>query len=93
MEADEKMMWIAILLGISAGLLSYILDANLPNTISYPLILFTMIMMLILTGHIPEKILKITKEEIKSRGGWFSNGVIPFYFTWLLTWVVIYNII
>ena len=91
MDVDAKVTIIHVIGGIIAAYLSYALTTGLINGINNEAIaiLFALII-LYLSGQVSERI--FGKEAVGGFKGWLWSGIVPFFFVWIVIWVLLFNI-
>lgn len=89
MEAINVMSYEHILGGVLAGIISFLFTVKglLPVTNEMLGVLISLIIVYVL-GKYTEK--KYGREEI-GLGSWISNGVLPYYFMWMVVWIMLLN--
>ncbi len=89
MKAITEMSFEHILGGIGAGIISFLFSVKgiLPITNSLLGVLISLIIVYLL-GKYAEN--KFGREEI-SLSSWIMNGIVPFYFTWMVVWIILLN--
>ncbi len=91
METEVKVTSIHTVLAIVAGYISYLLYtgaiAGLKNEI---LPVLAALIILYAGGQISERI--FGKEEVGGMKGWLWSGIVPFFFLWIVVWVILINI-
>ena len=86
MDTDGKMASIHTVGGIIAGYVSFLLNSN--NEV---LAIIAALIILYAVGQVSERILG--KEEVGGFSGWFWSGIVPFFFVWLIVWIIFTNLI
>lgn len=91
MKAVSEMSYEHIGGGILAGIISFIFSVKgiLPITNAALGVLISLIIVYLL-GKYAEN--KYGREEI-SLGTWIMNGIVPFYFMWMVVWILLLNYI
>ena len=91
MDVDAKVTIIHVIGGLVAAYLSYALTTGLINGINNEAIaiLFALII-LYLSGQVSERI--FGKEAVGGFKGWLWSGIVPFFFVWIVIWVLLFNI-
>jgi hypothetical protein len=91
MDIDAKVTIIHVIGGLVAAYLSYALTTGLINGINNEAIaiLFALII-LYLSGQVSERI--FGKEAVGGFKGWLWSGIVPFFFVWIVIWVLLFNI-
>jgi hypothetical protein len=91
METEVKVTSIHTVLAIVAGYISFSLSrgdmTNLGNNV---LPVLAGLIILYLGGQISERVLG--KEEVGGFKGWLWSGIVPFFFLWIVVWLILYNI-
>lgn len=91
MDIEIKLVSIHTVLAIVAGAISYLLYigaiAGLKNEF---FAVFAGLIILYLGGQLCERL--FGKEEVGGMSGWLWNGIVPFFFVWILVWVILYNL-
>lgn len=92
MDIEIKLVSIHTVLAIIAGAISYLLYigaiAGLKN--DEFLAVFAGLLILYLGGQLSERL--FGKEEVGGMSGWLWNGIVPFFFVWIIVWVILYNL-
>ncbi|WP_414469522.1 hypothetical protein [Methanobacterium sp. ACI-7] len=83
MDADGKIAAIHTIAGIAAGYISFIVKNEAIAILIALVILYIM-------GQVSERI--FGKEEIGGVKGWLWSGIVPFFFVWIIVWVIFLNI-
>ena len=89
MEAVNIMSYQHIIGGLIAGIISFLFTVKglMPITNEMIGVLISIIMVYGL-GKYAER--KYGRDEI-GMGSWISNGILPFYFTWMTVWILLLN--
>lgn len=82
MDIDAKLTTLHTIAGIIAGYASF----KLTNE---ALAVVVAIIILIVVGNISERL--FGKEEVGGTKGWFWGGIVPFFFVWIMVWIILYN--
>ena len=91
MDVDAKVTIIHVIGGLIAAFLSYGLTTGLfmgVNNEAFAIILSLII--LYLFGQISERI--FGKEAVGGIKGWLWSGIVPFFFIWIVVWIILLNI-
>ncbi|MCC7550379.1 MAG: DUF5379 domain-containing protein [Methanobacterium sp.] len=91
METEVKLTSIHAVLAIIAGYLSFLLSTGAISGLgkNEALAVLAGLVILYLGGQISERV--FGKEEVGGIKGWFTSGILPFFFIWILVWVLLYN--
>lgn len=91
MDVDGKVAAIHGVAGIVAGYVSFILSSGAITSIGSNEFLAIIVAIIILyaAGQISEKI--FGREEVGGAKGWLWSGIVPFFFVWILVWVLFFN--
>ena len=91
MDVDAKVTSVHTVAAIIAGYASYALSSGLISAIGKNEVLAVLIGLIILyiSGNISERL--FGKEEVGGFKGWLWSGIVPFFFIWMMMWVVFYN--
>lgn len=75
--------------GIIAGIISFAFSVKglLPITNSFLGVIISLIIVYALGKHAENK---YGREEI-SLSSWIMNGIVPFYFLWMVVWIILLN--
>jgi hypothetical protein len=87
MEVDAKVTTLHAVAGIIAGYISYLLSTGIIKNDA--LALFVSLIILYVCGQASEKI--FGKEAVGGFKGWLWSGIVPFFFIWLMVWVMLFN--
>jgi hypothetical protein len=91
MDVDAKVTILHVIGGLIAAFLSYGLTTGLfmgINNEAFAIILA--LILLYLFGQISERI--FGKEAVGGMKGWLWSGVVPFFFIWIVVWILLFNI-
>lgn len=87
MDIDAKVTTLHAIGGIIAGYISYILSVGvIKNDV---MALFVSLIILYVFGQISEKI--FGKDAVNGFSGWLWNGIVPFFFIWMIVWIIFFN--
>lgn len=91
MEIEIKLTSIHAALALVAGYVSYLLSTGAIAGVGKNEVLAVLAALIILYigGQISER--TFGKEAVGGTKGWFTSGIIPFFFVWIMVWVVLYN--
>ena len=91
MDVDAKVTAVHAVAAIIAGYASYALSSGLIGALGKNEVLAVLIGLIILyiSGNISERL--FGKEEVGGFKGWLWSGIVPFFFLWMMMWVVFYN--
>ena len=92
MEVDAKVTTIHAVAGIIAGYISYVFSTGLISAIGKNEAIAVLISLIILyiAGQVSEKI--FGKEAVGGTKGWLWSGIVPFFFIWIMVWVIFFNL-
>lgn len=80
MKKDLYVMAIHLVAGILIGYISFLLAAPL-----YSLVLAIVV-------AYPLRKLSVRLSQKKELGWWIGNGFVPYFFTWLVVWIIMFNL-
>lgn len=91
MEIEVKLTSIHSVLAIVAGYISFLLSTGAISGLGKNEVLAVLVGLIILYlgGQISERI--FSKEAVGGMKGWLWSGILPFFFVWILVWVLLYN--
>lgn len=91
MELEVKLTSIHSVLAIVAGYVSFLLSTGAISGLGKNEVLAVVagLIILYLAGQISERI--FGKEEVGGFKGWLWSGIVPFFFIWIVVWVIFYN--
>lgn len=91
MDVDAKVASIHTVAGIVAGYISFLLSSGAVSGIGKNEVLAVIIAIIILyaMGQISERL--FGKEEVGGLSGWLWSGIVPFFFIWIIVWVIFTN--
>lgn len=91
METEVKLTSIHAVLAIIAGYLSFLLSTGGISGLGKNEVLAVLagLIILYLGGQISERV--FGKEEVGGMKGWLWSGIVPFFFIWIIVWVLLYN--
>lgn len=90
MDIEIKLVSIHTVLAIIAGAISYLLYIGAIAGLNEFLAVFAGLLILYLGGQLSERL--FGKEEVGGMSGWLWNGIVPFFFVWIIVWVILYNL-
>lgn len=92
MDVDGKVAAIHAVAGIVAGYISFILSSGAIAAIgkNESIAVIAALIILYVAGQISEKM--FGKEEVGGFSGWLWGGIVPFFFIWIVVWVVFLNL-
>jgi hypothetical protein len=92
MDVDGKVAAIHAVAGIVAGYISFIIYSGAIAAIGSNEVLAVIIALIILyiVGQVSERI--FGKEEVGGLKGWLWSGIVPYFFIWIMVWVIFANI-
>lgn len=92
MDVDGKIASIHAVAGIVAGYVSFILSSGAIAAIGKNDAIAVVVALIILyaVGQISERI--FGKEEVGGFSGWLWSGIVPFFFIWIIVWVLFANL-
>jgi EMC6-arch len=92
MDVDAKVTAIHTVAGIIAGYLSFLLSGGFITGVGKNEVLAVVMALIILyiSGNISERL--FGKEEVGGTKGWLWSGIVPYFFVWILVWVIFLNI-
>lgn len=91
MEIEAKLTSLHIITALITGYLSFIITSGAISAIGKNEVLAVLlgVIILYLTGNISERI--FGKEAVGGFKGWLWSGIVPFFFIWVVTWVLFLN--
>jgi EMC6-arch len=91
MEIDAKLTAIHAVLAIIAAYLSFLLSSGAIAGVGKNMVLAVLVGLIILYlgGQISERI--FGKEAVGGTKGWLWSGIVPFFFVWVVVWVILFN--
>ena len=89
MDTDGKVASVHTIGGILAGYLSFILSSGVIFK-NDALAVIVALIVLYIAGQVSEKL--FGKEEVGGFSGWLWSGIVPFFFIWLIVWIIFTNL-
>jgi hypothetical protein len=89
MDTDGKVASVHTIGGILAGYLSFILSSGVIFK-NDALAVIVALIVLYIAGQVSEKL--FGKEEVGGFSGWLWSGIVPFFFIWLIVWIIFANL-
>lgn len=83
MDVDAKVASIHAVAGIAAGYISFMLTNEAIAVVVAIIILYV-------TGQLSERL--FGKEEVGGLSGWLWSGIVPYFFIWIIVWVIFTNV-
>ncbi|MDO5851834.1 MAG: hypothetical protein Q4Q23_05045 [Methanobacteriaceae archaeon] len=90
MEIETKMAFDHVIGGVIAGIISHMFTSGVLPIRNQVLGVLISLVLLYGLGQFSEK--RFGKEEIGGFKSWFSNGIILFYFVWMMIWIFLSNV-
>jgi len=92
MDVDGKIAAIHGVAGVVAGYISFLLSTGAVAGLGSNDVLAVLVGLIILyiMGQVSERL--FGKEEVGGLSGWLWSGVVPFFFIWIMVWVIFFNI-
>lgn len=92
MDVDGKVAAIHGAAAVAAGYISFLLSSGAIPGIgrNEALAIIGALIILYLSGKISEKL--FGKKEVGGVKGWFWSGIAPFFFLWMMVWIIFMNI-
>jgi len=92
MDVDGKMAAIHGAAGIVAGYISFLFSTGAIPGLGSNEVLAVLVALIILylMGQVTEKV--FGKEEAGGMSGWLWSGIVPFFFVWIMVWVIFFNL-
>lgn len=92
MDIEGKVAAIHGVAAVAAGYVSFLLASGGIAGLGKNEVLAVLggLIILYLIGQISERL--FGKEEVGGVRGWFFNGIVPFFFLWIIVWVIFTNI-
>ncbi|MBI5681513.1 MAG: DUF5379 family protein [Methanobacterium sp.] len=82
MDVDGKVAAIHTVAAVAVGYISFKLTNEAMAIVIAIIVLYLM-------GQVSERL--FGKEEVGGMKGWLWSGIVPFFFIWLMTWVIFMN--
>lgn len=91
MEIEAKLTALHVVAGLIAGVVSFLLSSGSISAIGKNDFISILLALAILyiTGQISERI--FGKEAVGGLKGWLFSGILPFFFIWIIVWVLLLN--
>ncbi len=91
MELEVKLTGIHVVLAIVAGYVSFLFSTGAISGLGKNEVLAVLagLIILYLAGQISERI--FGKDEVGGFKGWLWSGIVPFFFIWVVVWVILFN--
>ena len=91
MDVDGKVAAIHSVAAIAAGYVSFLLSSGAIAGMgkNEVLAILSALIILYLVGKLSEKL--FGKEEVGGTKGWLWSGIVPFFFLWLMVWIIFMN--
>ena len=89
MDTDGKVASIHTVGGIIAGYASFILSSGVIFK-NEALAVIVALIILYIVGQVSERL--FGKEEVGGFSGWLWSGIVPFFFIWIMVWVIFMNL-
>jgi len=91
MDIEVKLTSVHAVLAVVAGYLSFLLSTGAISGLGKNEVLAVLagLIILYLGGQISERV--FGKEEVGGMKGWLWSGIVPFFFIWIIVWVLLYN--
>lgn len=83
MDVDGKVTSIHAATGIAAGYISSILTNE-------TIVIIVAIIILYVSGQLSERL--FGREEVGGAKGWLWSGIVPFFFVWIMVWLIFSNL-
>jgi hypothetical protein len=92
MDVDGKVAAIHAGAGIIAGYISFILSSGAIAAIGKndAIAVIVALIILYLVGQLSERL--FGKEEVGGFSGWLWSGIVPFFFIWIMVWIIFANL-
>lgn len=91
MEIEAKLTAVHMIAGIVAGLASFLISSGAISAVgkNEALAILLALVILYITGQLSERI--FGKEAVGGLKGWLFSGILPFFFLWIVVWVLLLN--
>ncbi len=91
MEIEVKLTSIHAVAAIIAGYLSFLISTGAIANIGKNEVMAVLLSLVILyfTGQISQRL--FGKEAVGGLKGWLWSGIVPFFFIWIVVWVLFFN--
>ena len=92
MDVDGKIAAIHGIAAIAAGYISFLLSNGAIAGLGKNEVLGILsgLIILYLMGQVSERL--FGKEEVGGLKGWLWSGIVPFFFLWMIVWIIFMNI-
>jgi len=92
MDVDGKVAAIHGAAAVAAGYISFLLSSGAIPGIgrNESLAIISGLITLYLIGKLSERL--FGKKEVGGRKGWLWSGILPFFFLWMMVWIIFMNI-
>jgi hypothetical protein len=92
MDVDGKVAAIHGVAAVAAGYISFLLSSGAIAGIGKNELLGILsgLIILYLMGQLSERL--FGKEEVGGTKGWLWSGIVPFFFIWLMVWIIFMNV-
>ncbi len=92
MDLDGKIASIHGAAGIVAGYVSFLLSTGAVAGLGSNEVLAVLagLIILYIMGQVSERV--FGKEEVGGMKGWLWSGIVPFFFVWIMVWVIFFNL-
>lgn len=93
MEIEIKMTTIHAVFALAAGYISYLISNGVISAVgkNEALAVLVGLVLLYIVGQISEKL--FGKETVGGFKGWFWNGILIFFFVWIMVWTMLLNLL
>ncbi len=93
MEVEVKMTTIHAAFALAAGYISYLISNGAISAVgkNEALAVLVGLVILYIVGQISEKL--FGKEAVGGFKGWLWNGILIFFFVWIMVWTMLLNLL
>ena len=92
MDVDGKIAAIHGVAAVAAGYISFLLSSGALQGLGKNEVLAVLagLIILYLMGQVSERL--FGKEEVGGAKGWLFSGIVPFFFLWMVVWIIFINV-
>jgi len=93
MDIEIKLTIVHSALALVAGFLSFLLSTGAISGLGKNEFLAVLagLLILYLGGQLSERM--FGKEAVGGTKGWLWSGIVPFFFVWVMVWVILFNML
>lgn len=90
MDVDGKIAAIHTVAAIAAGYISFLLSSGALAVKNEVIAVLAGLIILYIMGKVSEML--FGKEAVGGVKGWLWSGIVPFFFIWMVVWILLLNI-